>query len=149
MKFRYAQKIDLDSIQEKIKTAFFQEENKVVMDLVQELHRETTAPSIKSLVVELDNRVIGYVSYSQILLKTCTSISGYILSPLAMSPKHQKQSVGSNLIKSGIEMLTKNGVDILLVMEVQYTTGCSVLKKGLDVYSSLHTHYNIHLLGQV
>ena len=75
MKFRYAQKIDLDSIQEKIKTAFFQEENKVVMDLVQELHRETTAPSIKSLVVELDNRVIGYLFYSQIFLKTGTSIS--------------------------------------------------------------------------
>ena len=84
------------------------------MELVQELHRETTAPSIKSLVVELDNRVIGYVSYSQILLQTGTSISGYILSPLAVSPEHQKQGVGSNLIKSGREMLTKNGADILL-----------------------------------
>ena len=83
------------------------------MELVQGLHRDTTAPSIKSLVVELDKRVIGYVSYSQILLKTGTSISGYILSPLAMSPKHQKQSVGSNLIKSGIGMLTESGVDIL------------------------------------
>ena len=85
------------------------------MDLVQEFHRETTAPLIKSLVVELDNRVIGYVFYSQIFLKPGTSISGYILSPLAVSPEHQKQGVGSNLIKSGIEMLTKNGVDVLLV----------------------------------
>ena len=85
------------------------------MDLVQELHKDTTAPSIKSLVVELDNRLIGYVSYSQIFLKSGTSISGYILSPLAVSPEHQKQGVGSNLIKSGIEMLTKNGVDVLFV----------------------------------
>ena len=32
-----------------------------------------------------------------------------------MSPEHQKQGVGSNLIKSGREMLTKSGVDIILV----------------------------------
>ena len=32
-----------------------------------------------------------------------------------MSPEHQKQGVGSNLIKSGIEMLNKNGADVLLV----------------------------------
>ena len=34
-------------------------------------------------------------------------------------------------------------------MEIQYTTDHSVLKKRLDVYSSLDTHYNIHLVGQV
>ena len=54
------------SIQEVIKTPFSDGENKVDMDLVQELYRETTAPTIKSLFVELDKRVIGYVSYTQI-----------------------------------------------------------------------------------
>ena len=32
-----------------------------------------------------------------------------------MSPKHQKQGVGSNLIKSGIDLLTEEGAGILLV----------------------------------
>ena len=115
MNTRHAQETDLKSVLKVIETAFSDEENKVIMNLVQELSRETTSPSIKSLVAELDNQVIGYVSYSPIFLKSESSISGYILAPLAVSPEHQKQGVGSNLIKSGIDMLTKDGVGVLLV----------------------------------
>jgi putative acetyltransferase len=115
MNIRLTQETDLDSILKVIKTAFSDEENKVIMNLVQELHQETTCPSIKSLVAEIDNQVIGYVSYSPIFLKSDTSIFGYILAPLAVSPEHQKQGVGSNLIKSGIDMLTKDGVGVLMV----------------------------------
>jgi putative acetyltransferase len=64
MDIRLAQETDLDSILKVIETAFSDEENKVIMNLVQELSRETTSPSIKSLVAEVDNQVIGYVSYS-------------------------------------------------------------------------------------
>ena len=115
MNIRLAQETDLDSILKVIKTAFSDEENKVIINLVQELSREVTSPSIKLLVAEVDNQVIGYVSYSPIFLKSNTSISGYILAPLAVSPEHQKQGVGSNLIKSGIDMLTKDGANVLLV----------------------------------
>jgi len=48
-------------------------------------------------------------------LKSAYDISLYILSPLALSPEHKKKGVGSNLIKSGIDMLTKDGVGFLLV----------------------------------
>ena len=115
MNIRLAQETDLDSILKVIETAFSDEENKVIINLVQELHQETTSPSIKSLVAELDNQVIGYVSYSPIFLKSAFSISGYILAPLAVSLEHQKQGVGSNLINAGINMLTKVGVGVLLV----------------------------------
>ena len=112
---RLAQKTDLVSIIKIIETVFPDEENKLIMNLVQELHQETTSPSIKSLVAEVDNQVIGYVSFSPIFLKSDSSISGYILAPLAVSPEHQKQGVGSNLINAGIEMLTKDGIGVLLV----------------------------------
>jgi len=115
MNIRLAQETDLDSILRVIETAFSDEENKVIMNLVQELHQETTSPSIKSLVAEVDNQVIGYVSYSPIFLKSDSSISGYILAPLAVSPEHQKHGVGSNLINAGIDLLTKDGVGVLLV----------------------------------
>ena len=115
MNIRLAQETDLDSILNVIETAFSDEENKVIMNLAQELHQETSSPSIKSLVAEVDNQIIGYVSYSPIYLKSDSSISGYILAPLAISPEHQKQGVGSNLIKSGIDMLTKDDANVLLV----------------------------------
>lgn len=115
MNIRLTQQTDLDSVLKVIKTAFSDEENKVIMNLVQELHQETTSPSIKSLVAEVDNQVIGYVSYSPIFLKSASILSGYILAPLAVSPEHQKQGVGSNLIKSGIDMLTRDGAGVLLV----------------------------------
>jgi len=115
MNIRLTQETDLDSILKVIEIAFSDEENKVIINLVQELHQETTSPSIKSLVAEVDNQVIGYVSYSPIFLKSDSSNSGYILAPIAVSPEHQKQGVGSNLIKSGIDMLTKEGAGVLLV----------------------------------
>ena len=99
MNIRFAQETDLESILKVIETAFSDEENKVIMNLVQGLHQETTSPSIKSLVVEDENQILGYVSYSPIFLKSDSSISGYILAPLAVSPEHQKQDIGSNLIK--------------------------------------------------
>ena len=115
MNIRLTQETDLDSILKVIEIAFSDEENKVIMNLVQELHQETISPSIKSLVAEVDNQLIGYVSYSPIFLKSVSSIAGYILAPLAVSPEHQKQGVGSNLINAGIDMLTKDGVGVLLV----------------------------------
>lgn len=115
MTIRLAKETDLDSILKVIETAFSDEENKVIMNLVQELSRETTSPSIKSLVDQLDDQIIGYVSYSPIFLKSDTNISGYILTPLAVSTKHQKQGVGSNLINAGIDMLTKDCAGVLLV----------------------------------
>ena len=48
-------------------------------------------------------------------LKSASSLSGYILSPLAVSPEHQKQGLGLNLIQSGIDMLTKDGAGFPLV----------------------------------
>jgi len=115
MTIRLAQKADLDSILKVVETAFSDEENKVIKNLVLELSKETASPSIKSLVAEVDNQVIGYVSYSPIFLKSDTNITGYILAPLAVSPEHQKQGLGSNLIKSGIDMLTKDDANVLLV----------------------------------
>jgi putative acetyltransferase len=115
MNIRLAQETDFDSILKVIETAFSDEENKLIMNLVVELSEETTSPSIKSLVAEVDNQIIGYVSFSPIFLKSDSSISGYILAPLAVSSEHQKQGVGSNLINAGVDMLTRDGAGVLMV----------------------------------
>ena len=66
-------------------------------------------------LAEINNQVIGFISFSPIFLKSDTEISVYILSPIAVSPEHQKQGIGSNLVDAGINMLTKDGVNVLLV----------------------------------
>ena len=55
------------------------------------------------------------MAFSPIFLKSASGISGYILAPLAVSPQHQQQGVGSQLVRRGINVLTKEGGDVLLV----------------------------------
>ena len=121
MKIRLARESDSRPIQKVIETAFPDEENKMICNLADELAREIVSPSIKSLppirplVAELDHQVIGYICYSPIILKDDIDMFGYILAPLAVSPEHQRQGVGSRLIRSGIDMPTNDGVGVLLV----------------------------------
>ena len=115
MNINLAQETDLNAIQKVVETAFSDEEDKIIRNLACDLLTETASPSIQSWVAEVDHQIIGYVSFSPIFLKSETDVSGYILAPLAVSPEHQKQGVGSNLIQSGIDMLTKEGAGVLLV----------------------------------
>ena len=96
MKIGITQETDWDSIYKVLETAFLDEENKVIMNLAQELSNEITTPSIKSLIAETDNQVIGYVSYSPIFLKSDTSISGYILSPLPVPSSLKSHSLNNH-----------------------------------------------------
>jgi len=115
MNINLAQETDLDAIQKVVETAFSDEENKIISKFAFDLLTETASPSIQSWVAEVDHQIIGYVSFSPIFLKSETDLSGYILSPLAVSPEHQKQGVGSSLINNGIDRLTKAGAGVLLV----------------------------------
>ena len=115
MNIRLAQKSDLIHSQKIIKTAFSDKENKIIIKLAADLFKETDIHLIKSFVAEINNQVIGFISFSPIFLKSDTEISVYILSPIAVSPEHQKQGIGSNLIKSGIDILTNDGAGVLLV----------------------------------
>ena len=114
MKIRLLEETDLEKVLDVIETAFPDEENKLIMELATELVNDASTYPIKSLVAEMDNQIIGYVSYSPILVKPDASISGYILAPLAVSPDYQKQGVGANLIRTGIDILKTEGFDALI-----------------------------------
>ena len=116
MKVRLADDKDLNPVLKVVETAFADEANKLaIMDFVRGLFSEVTSPPIKSLVAEVDDEVIGYVSFSPIYLESETKITGYILAPLGVSPNHQRKGVGSNLINEGKRMLSTDGVDVVLV----------------------------------
>jgi predicted N-acetyltransferase YhbS len=49
-------------------------------------------------------------------LDNLKEISISFLAPLSVIPKYQKQGVGSKLIKKGLELLSKSGIDIVFVV---------------------------------
>lgn len=115
VKTRSAIEADLDPIKRLVSIAFSGDENKAIINLVDELSKEVTHPPIKSLIAERNDKIVGYGAFSPVFLNTDIGITGYILSPLAVSPEFQKQGVGTHLIKAGREMLAQEGVDVLLV----------------------------------
>ena len=115
MNIRTAKNKDLPSIQNVIKTSFSTEENKLISILAKELSDEISTPPVKSFIAEIDSKIIGYVSFSPIFFKFNTNISGYILSPLAVSSNNQKQGIGTKIVNFGINELIKKGVHVLLV----------------------------------
>jgi putative acetyltransferase len=115
MYIRTAEKKDLPSIQNVIKTSFPIEEHKLISILAKELSDEISTPPVKSFIAEIDKKIIGYVSFSPIFFKLNTNILGYILSPLAVSSNIQNQGVGTKIVNFGIGELTKKGVHVLLV----------------------------------
>jgi putative acetyltransferase len=115
MNIRTAKNKDLPSIQNVIKTSFSTEENKLISILARELSDEISTPPVKSFIVEIDDKIIGYVSFSPIFFKLNTNISGYILAPLAVSSNNQNQGIGTQIVNFGISELTKIGIHVLLV----------------------------------
>ena len=147
---RLAQETDLDSILKVIETAFSDEENKVIMNLVQELSRETTSPSIKSLVAEVDNQVIGYVSFSPIFLKSDSSIVWIHSCASCCISRTSETRCWFKPHKCWNRYAHQRWCWCSYwFMETLPTMDGLGSRKRLDAHSCRHTHCNIHLVGQV
>jgi len=115
MHIRTATSLDRDHILETHLSAFPENEKVVVSKLAVHLLDEKTSPQTISLVAEINKSVIAHIAFSPVIINSNKELKGYILAPLAVKPDHQKQQIGSRLIKSGIEILFKNGVNIVFV----------------------------------
>ena len=115
MMFRYADQTDVKAIQTVIQAAFPEDECDSIIRVAAELSLETCTPPVMSLVAERDGQLTGYVSISPVFFRSDTSVTGYILAPLAVSPSNQSQGVGKALVHTGAERLARDGVDVLFV----------------------------------
>ncbi len=95
--------------------AFAKDEAKNVATLACNLLVEASFPKTYSIIAEVDNNLIGHVAFSPLRFDSSNELRGYILAPLAVKPGFQKKSIGSNLVKFGIEQLTEQGIDVILV----------------------------------
>lgn len=61
-----------------------------------------------SLVAELDGKIVGHIAFSQATAADA-SAGWYALGPVSAEPSLQRQGIGSKLVKTGLEILQKEG----------------------------------------
>jgi len=109
--------IDLDQsqINQIYLSAFPEEEREIIVSLAVNLLSKETTPKTLSLVAETEEVVTGHIALSPVSINDNSNCQGYILAPLAVAPNHQKQGIGSQLVKHGMQQLSQLGVELLLV----------------------------------
>jgi putative acetyltransferase len=66
-------------------------------------------------VAETEGAVVGHVAFSPVTIGSNKNFQGYILAPLGVKPDYQHRRIGSKLIESGMQQLSRLDVDILFV----------------------------------
>jgi len=115
MHIRIATSLDRDDVREVHLCAFAEGEREIVSRLATNLLSEKATPQTISLVAETGGAVVGHVAFSPVTIDNNENFQGYILAPLGVKPDYQKLRIGSKLIESGMQQLSRMGVDILLV----------------------------------
>ena len=111
MNIRIALQTDLQAIEAICLAAFEKDENVLIANVAQQITSEARSSQSYSLVAEQDGAVVGFIAFTQLAIES--DITGFLLAPLAVHPKHQRSGIGTSLIKTGIDTLTKQSVDFL------------------------------------
>lgn len=84
-------------------------------DLVFRLRNEGVV--LLSLVAEHQKRIVGHILFSRMLIETARgSVSAVALAPMAVLPEFQRQGIGGQLIRHGLDLLRARGERIVIVV---------------------------------
>jgi putative acetyltransferase len=74
-------------------------------------------PDILSLVAESDGEIVGHILFSPVTIEDGPqSMQGMGLAPMAVTPNHQRQGIGSKLVEAGLEILREQGRPFVIVL---------------------------------
>jgi len=104
---------DLDNLLAVERAAFGSEEE---AELVRNLLDDPSAEPRLSLLAVEEQQVVGHILFTRAYLNPEIDLRVSILAPLAVIPDYQKQGVGGSLIKEGLAILEKEGVDLVFVL---------------------------------
>jgi putative acetyltransferase len=86
-------------------------------DLTKDMLADPSAKPLLSLIAYVKDHPAGHILFTKAhLLNTQSKVAVSFLAPLAVVPKFQKQGIGGALIKRGLELLSKSGVDLVFVV---------------------------------
>ena len=89
-------------------------ESSAEADLVDAL-REQARP-IVSLVAEKNRKVVGHIMFSPVSLSGHPDLKVMGLAPMAVAPEHQRQGIGSALVRAGLEQCKQLGFVAVIVL---------------------------------
>jgi putative acetyltransferase len=88
----------------------------VVADLVETLRGVVVRDGGLSLVAEQAGQVVGHVMFTGSLLDAPRRlVQVNVLSPLAVLPEHQKQGIGSDLVRTGLRIVSGRAVPLVFL----------------------------------
>jgi putative acetyltransferase len=87
-------------------------EGEIIANLVDNMQKTTNPKDIFGFIAKDKEVIIGCVFFTRLEFENKTN--GFILSPMAVATKYQKQGIGQKLINFGINFLKKNGVELLI-----------------------------------
>ena len=115
MQIREANLNDSEGIKNLHLQAFDISEAEQVSDLAVDLLHDKSSVNIISLVAVDGDAIIGHVAFSPVFLEGTDEHIGYILAPLAVLPANQHSSVGSALVKHGLDIISSTGGYLVFV----------------------------------
>jgi len=103
---------DVDSIRYVNEQAFGQIEEGAIVDKL----RNRNALTI-SLVATRDDKVVGHIAFSPVVIESqCSSFEAVALAPMAVLPAYQREGIGSQLVRSGLEECRRLGHEVVVVL---------------------------------
>ena len=114
LSIRPEQPSDIAGIHELNKTAFGQDNEANLVDLLRE--SEHFVPEL-SLVAIADAGIIGYILFSKVTIANGDNRHQTLaLAPIAIHPAFQKQGIGSKLITQGLQLARELGFTSVIVL---------------------------------
>jgi putative acetyltransferase len=108
-------KSNIEEIKQLFTTVFTasegQSEGQVIGSLVSDLVSSTNAGDLHGFVATKHGEIIGSIFFSRITFDS--SVSAFILSPVAIRTDHQRKGIGQKLINFGINYLKENNVELV------------------------------------